>query len=410
MSPATAKMAGTARLAGLKHNVTADKHSQGADGGPAGGGRSAPVAAKAAAIHAAQQHPLSWKAVIKRVLVVAVAGLAIYLVLPRLASVLGAWPRLSTLSPIWFSVAIAAELASFTCNFALQRLALQTKGWFAVITAGLAGNAVTNSLPGGDAAGAAVQFGMLTTAGFDTDTAVGALTTFSLLGVGGLLALPIVALPTILAGAPISRGLVHTALLGIAGFVLFAIFGAVLLYTDRPLTVIGRAAQGVRNWFTRGRRPPMTGLDQRLLTERDTIRTVLGEKWWQAASLTAGRLGFDYGCLLAALRATGADPRPSLVLLAYSAAGIIGLFPLTPGGLGVVEASLSGLLILAGVHAGDALLATLAYRIASYWLPLLAGPPAYLLFRHRYGKPTPRPADHQGGDPEHHPGADGTTA
>ena len=55
-----------------------------------------------------------------------------------------------------------------------------------------------------------------------------------------------------------------------------------------------------------------------------------GEKWWQAVLLTAGRLGFDYGCLLAALRATGTSPRPSLVLLAYSAAGIIALLPLTP--------------------------------------------------------------------------------
>jgi hypothetical protein len=64
-------------------------------------------------------------------------------------------------------------------------------------------------LPGGDAAGAAVQFSMLTTAGFDTDTAVGGLTAFSLLEVGGLLALPILALPAILAGVPVSRGLVH---------------------------------------------------------------------------------------------------------------------------------------------------------------------------------------------------------
>ena len=412
MSPATAKMAGTARLARMNYIVTAHKDPQGADGGPAGGGRSAPVAAKAAAINAAQERPLTWQTVVKRALVVAVAGVAIYLVLPKLAAVLGSWPRLSTLSPVWFSVAVAAELASFTCNFALQRLALRTSGWFAVVTAGLAGNAVTDSLPGGDAAGAAVQFGMLTTAGFDTDTAVGGLTTFSLLGVGGLLALPVLALPAILAGAPASPGLIHTALLGIAGFALFAIFGAVLLYTDRPLATLGRAAQGLRNWVTRGRRPPMTGLDQRLLTERDTIRTVLGEKWWQAVLLTAGRLGFDYGCLLAALRATGTSPRPSLVLLAYSAAGIIGLFPLTPGGLGIVEASLSALLILAGVHADDAFLATLAYRIASYWLPLLAGPPAYLLFRHRYGTPVPQPADHQepGADPEQHPRADGTRA
>jgi uncharacterized protein (TIRG00374 family) len=65
------------------------------------------------------------------------------------------------------------------------------------------------------------------------------------------------------------------------------------------------------------------------------------------------------------------------------------LFPVTPGGLGIVEASLSGLLILAGVRPGYAVLATLAYRIASYWLPLLAGLLAYLLFRHRYGRPAP---------------------
>ena len=80
------------------------------------------------------------------------------------------------------------------------------------------------------------------------------------------------------------------------------------------------------------------------------------------------------------------------MLLAYSAVGILALFPVTPGGLGIVEASLSGLLILAGVRPGYAVLSTLAYRIASYWLPLLAGLPASLLFRHRYGQPAPRRA------------------
>ena len=195
-----------------------------------------------------------------------------------------------------------------------------------------------------------------------------------------------------LAGVPVSRGLVHTALLGIAAFVLYAIFGVIVLRTDWPLAILGRAAQSLWNRITRGHRQPVTGLDKRLLAERDAIRAVLGKNWRQAALLTAGRLGFDYGCLLAALRATGASPQPSLVLLAYSAVGIVALFPVTPGGLGVVEASLSGLLILAGVRGGYAFLATLAYRIASYWLPLFSGLPAYLLFRHRYGRPVPRRA------------------
>jgi len=371
--------------------VTARRHAQHPDGEPVNAGKPASVAAKAAAIDAAQARPLTRKTVIKRALALAVAGAAIYLVLPKLMAVLAAWPRLSTLNPAWFTVCLAAELVSFTCNFALQRLALRTRGWFPVVTAGLAGNAVTNTLPGGSAAGAAAQFHMLTTAGFDTDTAVGGLTAFSLLEVGGLLALPILALPAILAGVPVSRGLVHTALLGIAAFVLYAIFGVIVLRTDWPLATLGRAAQSLWNRITRGRRP-VTGLDTRLLAERDTIRAVLGSNWRQAAVLTAGRLGFDYGCLLAALRATGASPQPSVVLLAYAAAGIVALFPVTPGGLGIVEASLSGLLILAGVRGGYAVLATLAYRIASYWLPLLAGPPAYLLFRHRYGRPTPQRA------------------
>jgi uncharacterized membrane protein YbhN (UPF0104 family) len=310
--------------------VTARRHAQHPDGEPVNAAKPAAVAAKAAAIDAAQARPLTWKTVVKRALAVAVAGAALYLALPKLIAVLGAWPRLSTLNPAWFTVCLAAELVSFTCNFALQRLALRTRGWFAVVTAGLTGNAVTSSLPGGSAAGAAVQFHMLTTAGFDTDTAVGGLTAFSLLEVGGLLALPIFALPAILAGVPVSRGLVHTALLGIAAFVLYAILGVIVLRTDWPLGTLGRAAQGLWNRITRGRRP-VTGLDQRLLAERDTIRAVLGKNWRQAAVLTAGRLGFDYGCLLAALRATGASPQPSLVLLAYAAAGIVALFPVTPG-------------------------------------------------------------------------------
>jgi uncharacterized protein (TIRG00374 family) len=73
--------------------------------------------------------------------------------------------------------------------------------------------------------------------------------------------------------------------------------------------------------------------------------------------------------------------------LAYAVAGVITWVPLTPGGLGVVEASLSGLLVLAGVHPSNAFVATLAYRLAAYWIPLVAGAVAYSLFRRRYGPP-----------------------
>ena len=74
-------------------------------------------------------------------------------------------------------------------------------------------------------------------------------------------------------------------------------------------------------------------------------------------------------------------------MLAYAGACLLALIPFTPGGLGFVEAGLTGLLALAGVSAHDAVVATLAYRLLTFWLPLPLGGIAYLLHRHRYGTP-----------------------
>ena len=98
-------------------------------------------------------------------------------------------------------------------------------------------------------------------------------------------------------------------MLGIAGFVLSTIFAVIILHTERPLAALGRAAQSLWNWMTCGwnrmtheHRPSVTGLDKRLLTQRDTIRAALARKWQQAVLLTTGRPGFDFGCLQAEAR------------------------------------------------------------------------------------------------------------
>jgi uncharacterized protein (TIRG00374 family) len=334
------------------------------------------------AIAAEEHQPLTWQAVARRLVVVVIAGIGLYLVLPTLTEVFDSWPRLRTLQPWWFGLAILAQAAHFTCTFALQRLALRTKAWFSVVTAQLAGNSVTLIVPGGAAAGAAVQFRMLEASGIDSAVAVGGLTTFSLLGIAGLLALPIFALPAIAFGAPVNGGLLTSAMIGLAGFVLFAGFGAVILVTDAPLRWTASSVERAFNRLFK-KRTPMSGTAERVLRERNEVRAVLGEQWKAAVLLSAGRLGFDYLTLLFCLRATGSHPRPSLVLLAYAVTGIIGLVPITPGGLGIVEASLAGFLVLAGVPGGAALLATLAYRLASYWLPLAAGPIAYGAYHRR---------------------------
>ena len=90
-----------------------------------------------------------------------------------------------------------------------------------MITAQLSGNAISLIVPGGAAAGGRVQFRMLAVSGMDATDAVGGLTAFSFLGIGGLLALPVFVLPAVLFGSPVSSGLVDAAIIGAIGFVLF---------------------------------------------------------------------------------------------------------------------------------------------------------------------------------------------
>jgi hypothetical protein len=126
-------------------------------------------------------------------------------------------------------------------------------------------------------------------------------------------------------------------------------------------------------------------LPERVLAHRDAIRQALGKRWHLALASSVGNWGFQYLVLLACLGAVGARPNPALVLLAFVGSTVLALIPLTPGGLGFVEAGLTGLLALAGVGGQEAVVATLAYRLITFWLPLPAGGVAYVLYRRRYG-------------------------
>ena len=313
----------------------------------------------------------------------ALGGVALYVLLPSLLAVFGSWRSLSHLDWPYAVLVFVFEVASFVCLWQLDRIALRTRAWLPVIAAQLTGNAAGRVLPGGGATATVVSVSMLRQAGSDTGEAAAAFGTSTLLQLATTFALPILALPAIIGGAPINHSLATAAYLGAAVFALLLAAGSLILGTDRPLELVGRAAQWLLNRTLRRRRR-VTDLPQDLIAARDFVRTTLGREWWKALLSAAGNTGFDYLALLAALRAVGADPRPSLVLLAYTAAEVLALVPLTPGGLGFVEAGLVGTLGLAGVPAADALAATLLYRIVAFWLPLPAGGLAYLLFRRRH--------------------------
>ncbi len=335
----------------------------------------------------------SRRKLIIRIAMLSVTAFSLYLLFPALVSVLGSWKDLERVNPGWFVAVLCTESLSLICFWNLQRIALRTKAWFSVATSQLASGAMTSIIPAGQAAGAALQFKMLTTAGIDAATAGSSITALSLLTTGTVLALPILALPAILTGTTVPSGLAQAAWIGAIAFVLLALGAACLLIFVKPLEVVGSVIQRVRNRFER-KKAPLTDLPLRLVRERDLIRQTLGSHLGAAVLSAVGRSLFDYLTLLVALRAVGASPDPTLVLLAYAAAQILSMIPITPGGLGFVEAGLTATLALAGVSGGEAVLATLIYRLASYWLPMPSGLVAYLLFRRRYqtgkvGRPVP---------------------
>jgi uncharacterized protein (TIRG00374 family) len=321
---------------------------------------------------------------LKRIVLLTLTGVSLYLVAPSLIELFSEAPRLAKLEPGWLVTMVGLEAASLGTVWMLQKICLDGPAWGAVIRSQLAGNALGKVAPGGGAAGATLQYRMLVESGVPGNAAAAGLTAAGLLTAATLLALPVLTVPGFFAGLPVDRGLVRAALLGTGVFVALAAVGGIVLASDRVLEMVGRVGQRARNRILR-RRPPLEGLPQRLVSERDRALKVIGADTRQAVIASVLRWLLDYCALLLALAAVGAEPRASLVLLAYTSSQLLAQIPITPGGLGFVEAGLTGLLVFAGVNAADAALATLAYRLVSYWLPLPAGGVAMLLHRRAVG-------------------------
>jgi uncharacterized protein (TIRG00374 family) len=321
---------------------------------------------------------------VTRGLLLVVTAVSLYLLFPSLLEVFSSWQRLLDLSPLWVGLMILFEAGSFFCVWVLQRLAMRTKDWRAVAESQLAGNAFGRIVPGGMATAGALQYQMLTRAGIPSTAVASGLTSSSLILFATLLALPILAVPAMLGGTPVDHSLEQAVWVGGIVFVLMVVVGFVFFRFDRPLELVAVAVEWVLT-KVRPKRPPATGVAAKLKHERDEMATTFGNRWWEAVLASVGKWALDYLALIAALGAVGARINPALVLIAYFVACFLGMIPLTPGGLGFVEAGLTGTLALAGVPGAAAAVATLAYRLVSFWLPLPLGPIAYWRFRRRYG-------------------------
>jgi uncharacterized protein (TIRG00374 family) len=278
----------------------------------------------------------------------------------------------------WLAIAVLFEIASFVCGWELLRIVLRRDKWRDVAPAQLAGNAVSQVVPAGGAAGAAVQLKLLVRAGCDLPTAVAGMTGAGVLSTVGFLALPVLVLPGLWTGAKVDSSLEAGVWLSVA--LLVVVIGTVAIaMRDRVLVGMARGAQRLVDVVGRGRGP--RDLVHHALVQRDLLCEVVRLRFRRALAVTVGQAVTGYLALYLVLLAAGVRPNPIVVLAAFAVANIAGMIPVTPAGLGFVEAGLAGVLSMAGIPTATALVVALAYRVISSWLPAVAGCGAFLWTR-----------------------------
>src|SRR5690606_13542780 len=104
-------------------------------------------------------------AAVGRIALMTLTAVSLYVFAPSLVEVYSSWDTLVTIEPWWLAAIFGAQFLSFLCIWWLQTIVLRTHGWFPVVTSQLAGNAFSRVVPGGAAAGVALQMRMLTKGG-----------------------------------------------------------------------------------------------------------------------------------------------------------------------------------------------------------------------------------------------------
>lgn len=287
----------------------------------------------------------------------------------------GSTQYLRQASLLWVAAAVLVEAAAYVSTGLLQRRLLRAGGvrvGVAPLTAiALAGNAINSAVPGGSAVAAVFAYRQLRRRGADD-----AVTTWVMVAYTSLTALMlavVAAVGLVVSGPNGPVGglwlLLVPLVLGPALGIVFLLRPRLLLGAARLVLALGRLTKVVR----RSRDEVLVGLIHRI----ETVRPSLGD-WAVSGGYALGNWAADCLCLVAAFRAVGTDVPWRGLLVAYGAAQVATNVPITPGGLGVVEGSLTVALVAYGGSTEASVAAVLLYRVISFWATLLIGGAAWL--------------------------------
>lgn len=305
-------------------------------------------------------------------------GAGLYVINDQRAELLGIGNVLSHLDYDYLVLALVVEIGSLAAYSQLLRSLLFTggvgSGLWKMITIFLASYSINNLLPGGPAFASVYSYRRFRDLGASEGLAGWALFASNVLAAMALLFLALIGLVVSegnasgisLVGSIAMVGLfLVLALLAVAkaGHVI-AIFGFLFSQIHKKFGFSWAGTQKIRE------------LQREVSTiSPSPVRLISGFSWGFANWV------LDAGALVFAYLATGSPVPFGGILLAYSAGQLAANFPITPGGLGVVEGSISIALVAYGGNQEATVAAVLLYRFLSFWIWLLPGLVSYVGLR-----------------------------
>jgi uncharacterized membrane protein YbhN (UPF0104 family) len=302
----------------------------------------------------------------------ATTGLLVVLVVALLAAVpglRGVLREFRHIAPGWIVAAVALELASaisFVVIFRLFFDRLPARDARALAWAQQGSGAL---LPTGGAGGVAIGGWLIHLTGAPLPWIVRRSAGLFFLGALASCAALVGAGVALIAGAPgphVDAWVVVPTAVVATGTVLVALLPVALRSRTRVPRWLRALASGVRE-------------AEQITFNRHPSWRLLG---------AVGYLGFDIAVLWVALRALGHPPSVPVVVLAYSVGYAANSLPV-PGGIGVLDAGLTGALVLYGTSPVYAAAAVLVYHAIAFWIPGVGGLVAYLRLRPRLVRSAP---------------------
>jgi uncharacterized membrane protein YbhN (UPF0104 family) len=331
--------------------------------------------------------PKILRAVISAAFVAATFGFAI----PRLASYGSVWATIEAMTWAQALLVAAATAGSMAAGWMAICAVLPAVRLREAAVVNLGSSAVANTLPGGGVLAMAVSWSMLSGWGVSAADYVLYTLVSGIWNVFARLGLPAIALLVLVTAGRPSGGLVAAAAAGLVLLVgMVGGFGLLL----RSEQVALRADLGLQRALAFGcrlarRRPPSgaSGAAGSLSGFRGRAAALLAARGWRITVATAATHLSLWLVLLACLRAVGLSQEQAswqLSLAAFAFVRLLTVLPVTPGGLGITELGLAGILTTGAGHLVTArvVAAVLLFRALTYLLPVPLGAAAGLAWRH----------------------------